>query len=40
MSNIEVHNINVDSQAVLITPEQLKRALPMSDAAHDIEYCY
>ena len=36
MSNIEVHNINVDSQAVLVTPEQLKRALPMSNPAHDM----
>tara|TARA_R110001599_G_scaffold353512_1_gene593437 strand:+ start:30647 stop:31717 length:1071 start_codon:yes stop_codon:yes gene_type:complete len=34
MSNIEVHNINVDSQDVLVTPQQLKRALPMSDASH------
>ena len=32
MSNIEVHNVNVDSQAVLITPEKLKQALPMSEA--------
>ncbi|AQA18920.1 3-deoxy-7-phosphoheptulonate synthase [Halioglobus japonicus] len=32
MSNNEVHNINVDSQGVLITPEQLWEALPMSDA--------
>ncbi|MEH6590301.1 MAG: 3-deoxy-7-phosphoheptulonate synthase [Halioglobus sp.] len=32
MSNIEVHNVNVDSQDVLITPEQLKNALPMSEA--------
>ena len=30
MSNVEVHNINVDSQDILITPEQLKSALPMS----------
>ena len=35
MSNIEVHNINVASQDVLITPEQLKQALPMSAAVHD-----
>ena len=35
MSNIEVHNINVDSQNVLITPEQLKSALPMSESVHD-----
>ena len=32
MSNIEVHNVNVDSQNVLITPEQLKQSLPMSEA--------
>ncbi len=36
MSNIEVHNINVGSQNVLVTPEQLKRALPMSGRAHDV----
>ena len=35
MSNNEVHNINVDSQGVLITPEQLWAALPMSDAVRD-----
>jgi 3-deoxy-7-phosphoheptulonate synthase len=35
MSNIEVHNINVDSQDVLINPEQLKQKLPMSAAVHD-----
>jgi 3-deoxy-7-phosphoheptulonate synthase len=35
MSNIEVHNVNVDSQDILITPEQLKRALPMSTSIHD-----
>ena len=32
MSNIEVHNVNVGSQDVLITPEQLKQSLPMSEA--------
>ena len=32
MSNIEVHNVNVDSQNILITPEQLKSALPSSEA--------
>ncbi|MBE9537718.1 MAG: 3-deoxy-7-phosphoheptulonate synthase [Proteobacteria bacterium] len=32
MSNNQVHNINVESQDVLITPEQLKQSLPMSDA--------
>lgn len=31
MSNNEVHNINVDSQGVLVTPEQLWTALPMSE---------
>ena len=31
MSNNEVHNINVDSQGVLVTPEQLWEALPMSE---------
>tara|TARA_R110002049_G_scaffold8612_11_gene46361 strand:- start:12193 stop:13275 length:1083 start_codon:yes stop_codon:yes gene_type:complete len=35
MSNIEVHNVNVDSQNVLITPEDLKRSLPMSEKIHD-----
>jgi 3-deoxy-7-phosphoheptulonate synthase len=35
MSNIEVHNVNVDSQDILITPEQLKTTLPMSAAIHD-----
>ncbi|MCB1841731.1 MAG: 3-deoxy-7-phosphoheptulonate synthase [Halioglobus sp.] len=35
MSNIEVHNVNVDSQNVLITPADLKRALPMSEKVHD-----
>ncbi len=35
MSNIEVHNVNVDSQSILITPEQLKAALPMSASIHD-----
>jgi len=36
MSNIEVHNINVGSQDVLVTPEQLKRALPMSKRVQDV----
>jgi 3-deoxy-7-phosphoheptulonate synthase len=36
MSNIEVHNINVDSQDVLVTPQQLKQALPMSDASREV----
>ncbi|MEM9255953.1 MAG: 3-deoxy-7-phosphoheptulonate synthase [Pseudomonadota bacterium] len=36
MSNIEVHNVNVDAQDVLITPEKLKSALPMSEQIHDM----
>ena len=35
MSNIEVHNVNVASQNILITPEQLKLALPMSGSVQD-----
>ncbi len=35
MSNNEVHNINVDSQGVLVTPEQLWEALPMSAAVSE-----
>jgi len=35
MSNIKVHNVNVASQNVLITPEQLKLALPMSESVRD-----
>ena len=35
MSNTQVHNINVESQDVLITPEQLKQSLPMSEAVQD-----
>ena len=35
MSSNEVHNINVDAQDVLITPEALKQALPLSDAARE-----
>ena len=35
MSNIEVHNVNVASQDVLITPAELKAALPMSESVHD-----
>ena len=31
MSNIEVHNVNVTSQDVLITPAKLKTALPMPE---------
>ncbi|MEM8563537.1 MAG: 3-deoxy-7-phosphoheptulonate synthase [Pseudomonadota bacterium] len=33
MSNIEVHNVNVAAQDVLITPQELKRTLPLSDSA-------
>jgi len=36
MSNIEVHNVNVDSQDILVTPEQLKRALPLSPRAQEM----
>ncbi|MCR9104683.1 MAG: 3-deoxy-7-phosphoheptulonate synthase [Gammaproteobacteria bacterium] len=36
MSNIEVHNVNVDSQNVLITPDELKSALPMSESIHNM----
>lgn len=36
MSNIEVHNINVGSQEVLITPDQLKQTMPMSEAVRDM----
>ena len=32
MSNNQVHNINVASQNVLVTPEQLNASLPMSEA--------
>jgi 3-deoxy-7-phosphoheptulonate synthase len=32
MSNNEVHNVNVASQDILITPEKLKSALPMSES--------
>ncbi len=35
MSNIDVHNINVDSQDILITPELLKSALPMSKSIRE-----
>ena len=35
MSNKQVHNINVASQGVLITPEQLWNELPMSDEVHE-----
>ncbi|MEM8659792.1 MAG: 3-deoxy-7-phosphoheptulonate synthase [Pseudomonadota bacterium] len=35
MSNIEVHNVNVASQDVLITPQELKRSLPLSELARD-----
>jgi 3-deoxy-7-phosphoheptulonate synthase len=36
MSNTAVHNINVASQDVLVTPEQLKAELPLSGLAHDM----
>jgi len=35
MSNIEVYNVNVASQEILITPEQLKAALPMPESVRD-----
>ena len=35
MSNNQVHNINVDAQDVLVTPDQLNAALPMSDAVRE-----
>jgi 3-deoxy-7-phosphoheptulonate synthase len=35
MSNIKVHNVNVASQNILVTPEQLKAALPMSESIQD-----
>ncbi|MCL4106531.1 UNVERIFIED_CONTAM: hypothetical protein GTU68_009665 [Idotea baltica] len=35
MSNNQIHNVNVNSQTVLITPEQLKQSLPMSDKIRD-----
>ncbi len=35
MSNIEVHNVNVASQDILITPQQLKLALPMSGSVKE-----
>ena len=35
MSNAEVHNINVASQNVLVTPEQLNDALPMSEGVRN-----
>lgn len=36
MSNKPVHNINVASQHVLVTPQQLNEALPMSDQVRAI----
>ncbi len=36
MSNIEVHNVNVASQGVLITPAELKQALPLTEAAREL----
>jgi 3-deoxy-7-phosphoheptulonate synthase len=35
IQNRDVHNVNVGAQDVLITPDELKRELPMSGAAHD-----
>ncbi len=35
MSKTQVHNINVESQDVLMTPEQLKQSIPMSEVAQD-----
>lgn len=35
MSNNEVHNVNVASQGILTTPEELWEALPMSEAIRD-----
>ncbi|QIB67433.1 3-deoxy-7-phosphoheptulonate synthase [Kineobactrum salinum] len=36
MSNMEVHNVNVASQGVLVTPEELKQALPLTEAAREL----
>ncbi|MFV0477694.1 MAG: 3-deoxy-7-phosphoheptulonate synthase [Parahaliea sp.] len=36
MSNTALHNINVASQDVLITPAQLKQALPASESIRDV----
>lgn len=36
MSELQVHNINVESQDVLITPDQLKVEVPMSDEARQV----
>tara|TARA_R110002110_G_scaffold14698_1_gene67641 strand:- start:62372 stop:63442 length:1071 start_codon:yes stop_codon:yes gene_type:complete len=35
MSKKQVHNINVDSQTVLITPDELNKALPLSETARE-----
>ncbi len=35
MSNNQVHNVNVKSQDVLITPEELKQSLPMNQAVQN-----
>ncbi len=35
MSNIEVHNVNVASQDILLTPEALKAEMPMSASVRD-----
>src|SRR5210317_957176 len=36
MSNNPVHNINVASQNVLVTPQQLDQALPMSEQIKEV----
>lgn len=36
MSDMPVHNINVASQEILITPENLKGALPLSDSGRTV----
>ncbi len=35
MSNTKVHNVNVASQKILITPDELKANLPMSESVHE-----
>ena len=39
MSNIKVHNVNVASQDILITPDQLKAVLPMSESVQETLAC-
>ncbi len=36
MSNVPLHNVNVASQAILITPDELKHELPVSARVHDV----